>query len=75
MAQITQVTISHHGGVFSAQDQEAMFVFLIFHSELLLLCVLLSLALALCWRLKEQTGESVNERERKQLLGNSKGKI
>lgn len=61
MAEIIRVTISYHGGVFSAQDQEAMFVFLIIHRELLFLHVLLGLSLALCWRLTGQTGESVNE--------------
>lgn len=61
MELMIHVALSYHSGVFSAQDQEAMFVFLVFHCEFLFLCALLGLALALCWRLTGQTGESVKE--------------
>lgn len=39
-----------------------MFVFLVFHRELLFLRVLLGLALALCRRLRGQTGQSVRDK-------------
>lgn len=45
------IVCEYHGGVFSTEDEEAVFVLVILHCGLMLL-LLRTLTIALCWRLQ-----------------------